>query len=316
MSLSICVIGTVFLDCKGFSLHKYNPSGRNLGNVSFIHGGVGRNVAENLANLSLPVTFISSVDNSAIGNNVVERLKSRQINTLYVLKSEKNNGMGIWLAILDENGDLAGSISMMPDLSLLEKLIPEKGNQIINNSSHVILELDLNEKIARNVIKISRKLGKPVFGIPGNLDVVLNNVDILQHLECFICNEIEAGQIIGVELTKLEIAQKKDCLADMLLAKEAVPRHMVVTMGNQGSIYCDSANKVIGHQPAIPTAVVDTSGAGDAFFSGSVMGLIRKFPLRQAVVFGTRMASWTIQSNENICPDLGGKIRQKKLMDI
>ena len=49
---------------------------------------------------------------------------------------------------------------------------------------------------------------------------------------------------------------------------------------------------------------MDTSGAGDAFFSGTVMGLTRKLPLHEAVRYGAKLASLTIASEENSCPVL------------
>ena len=33
----IALFGTVFIDIKGFSKNKYDPVGRNVGNVQFIH---------------------------------------------------------------------------------------------------------------------------------------------------------------------------------------------------------------------------------------------------------------------------------------
>lgn len=45
------VIGTTFVDLKGFAKYKYNPQGRNLGEVKIVHGGVGRNVVENFTNV-------------------------------------------------------------------------------------------------------------------------------------------------------------------------------------------------------------------------------------------------------------------------
>ena len=47
--MGIVVIGDVFIDIKGYSLSPYIPQGRNAGTVIQIHGGVARNVAENMA---------------------------------------------------------------------------------------------------------------------------------------------------------------------------------------------------------------------------------------------------------------------------
>ena len=57
----IAVIGTVFMDIKGFAQNTYDPVGTNIGDIMFSFGGVGRNAAENLANdriLSKSLVFI------------------------------------------------------------------------------------------------------------------------------------------------------------------------------------------------------------------------------------------------------------------
>ena len=51
--MPIVVVGNVFVDIKGFPDNQYIPSGRNAGRIEIVHGGVGRNVAEDIANLEL-----------------------------------------------------------------------------------------------------------------------------------------------------------------------------------------------------------------------------------------------------------------------
>ena len=57
-----------------------------------------------------------------------------------------------------------------------------------------------------------------------------------------------------------------------------------------------------GWIPAISTRVVDSTGAGDAFLAGTVMGLSEGLDLHHAAELGTGMASLTIQSKESSCP--------------
>lgn len=206
MTSFVSVIGTIFVDCKGFPQKNYNPTGRNLGSIEFVHGGVGRNVAENMANLELPIAFVTTVDDTGLGEEIKKRLIRSGINTEY-LKSTPSEGMGMWLANLDENGDLAGSISQMPNLTTLENLFLNKGEEIINRSSHVVLELDLNEPLTLHALKLANQIHRPVYGIPGNLDVILKNPTILQRLDCFICNNIEAEKIILDSFNELDVMQ-------------------------------------------------------------------------------------------------------------
>ena len=51
--MEIDSIRSSFVDIKGFPEDIYVPDGRNAGHVEYIHGGVSRNVVEDIANLEL-----------------------------------------------------------------------------------------------------------------------------------------------------------------------------------------------------------------------------------------------------------------------
>ena len=98
----IVVLGAIFVDIKGFPEDIYVPDGRNAGHVEYIHGGVSRNVVEDIANLELRPTFLGIADNTALGEDVVRKLQRHKVNTEYM--KEIPNGMGTWLAVFDHNG--------------------------------------------------------------------------------------------------------------------------------------------------------------------------------------------------------------------
>ena len=60
---------------------------------------------------------------------------------------------------------------------------------------------------------------------------------------------------------------------------------MVVTMGGQGAVYA-SHNGESGIVPAKKVNVIDTTGAGDAFFAGTVIGLTYGKNLAQSCEIG------------------------------
>ena len=107
--MGIVVIGAVFVDIKGYPEGAFIPTGRNVGKVEHIHGGVGRNVAEDIANVELRPTFVSLVDDTGAGLDVVHKLKNHKVNTDYIRTVP--DGMGTWLAVFDDDGDVAASIS-------------------------------------------------------------------------------------------------------------------------------------------------------------------------------------------------------------
>ena len=76
---------------------------------------------------------------------------------------------------------------------------------------------------------------------------------------------------------------------------------MVVTLGADGAVWADRQGSC-GVCPPQQIPVADTTGAGDAFFSGVAAGLTYGKPLPEACAIGTRLASSVICSLENTCP--------------
>ena len=79
---------------------------------------------------------------------------------------------------------------------------------------------------------------------------------------------------------------------------------IVITLGEKGCVFCDARKGASedGWEPAIPTDVLDPSGAGDAFFSGTTLALTRGLSMRKAVRAGTQAASRILRSAENTIP--------------
>lgn len=296
------------MDIKGFAETRYLPQGKNLGSVRFIHGGVGRNVTENLARIGIRAAMASTVNADGNGRDVMEHLRECGAGTDYIVQVPER-GMGLWMAILDENGHLTGSISDMPDLAGLEQLIEEQGEQIISDSTHVVLVLDLNEHLTKKILDIATTLGKPVYGLPSNFSVIHAHPEVLEGLECFVCNELEGERLLGCPpLGGMDKHELLELLREFALSRNV--RRMVITLGAGGAVYYDTLTGEGGHQPVEPVNLVDTSGAGDAFFSGTVVGLLHGASLENAVIAGTRIAGWTIEHKENCCRSLGELCRQ------
>ena len=299
--MKTAVVGVVFVDVKGFSQVPYAPAGTNPGRVEIMHGGVCRNVCENFGRQGEEAAFVSMTDNTALGRDVRDRLARLGVDLKHTLYSD--DGMGMWMAILDERGDLVGSISKQPDFSALETYLKEHIDEVLSDCDAVALEIDTNERIAETVLDAAERLGLPVYVIVANMVVIMKRPEFLRRVRCFICNEIEAGKLLNQDLTERTPEEMKAIVTDAM-ARFGIPS-MIVTMGDQGAVYCDT-DGVPGHAPALPSRMVDSTGAGDAFFSGTVMAINRGYPLCDAVRVGTRLASATLASDTSCCDKLDG----------
>ena len=295
--MGIVVIGAAFVDIKGFPQDNYIPNGRNVGRVEYIHGGVARNVVEDIANVELRPTYVGIVDDTPMGEEVVQKLRNHKVNTDYVLTVP--DGMGTWLAVFDNSGDLAGSISKRPDPSALAQLLEEKGDEIFADADSIVVEIDLDKEVVKQVFKYAEKYHKKVYAVVANMSIASQRRDFLQSTDCFVCNVLEAGILFVTDFSQLSPEELCEELSQRVISAR-IPA-VVVTMGSKGSVYADmQGNK--GVCPAETVQVRDTTGAGDAFCAGVAMGLTYGKTMPEALEIGTRLAASVITVSENVCP--------------
>ena len=295
--MRIAVIGATFVDIKGFPSDSYIPNGRNVGRVEYIHGGVARNVVEDIANVELRPIFLGIVDDTPMGRDVVQKLQNHKVNTDYVLT--RPDGMGTWLAVFDNNGDVAGSISKRPNMLPVADLLEEKGDEIFSQISSVVIEVDLDKEIVKLTLELAQKHNVKVFGVVSNMSIASKRRDFLKSFDCFICNQQEAGQLFLDDYSDYTPEEMAQVLSEKIQGAK-IPS-MVVTMGAQGAVYADLAGNM-GVCPARKVQVKDTTGAGDAFCAGVSIGLTYGKTLPQAIDIGSTLAASVIISEENVCP--------------
>ena len=295
--MSMVVIGTVFVDIKGFPDDLYIPEGRNAGRVEIVHGGVGRNVAEDIANVELRPRFVGMVDDAAEGAEVLRKLKNHKVDTKYVAVTQ--DGMGMWLAVFNNSGDIAGSISKRPTSDAMLRMIEEKGDEFFADADSIVLEIDLDKELIKSVFRYAEKYNKKVYAVVANMSIASQRRDFLQSIDCFVCNEQEAGILFVCDFSGLTPEELCEELSRRVVSAR-IPS-MVVTMGSRGAVYADM-NGDKGVYPARKVKVRDTTGAGDAFCAGVAIGLTYGKTMREAVEIGTRLASSVITVSENVCP--------------
>lgn len=295
--MGMVVIGAVFLDIKGYSLDTYIAGGRNVGSIDYVHGGVSRNVAEDIANMELRPTFLSLVDKTPNGEAVLQKLNNHKVDTRYMRKVK--DGMGIWLAVFDHEGDVVASVSSRPDLSPIADILDQYGDEIIGNADSVCIEIDAEREIVKRVFRLAEKHNKEVYALVSNMSIALQRRDFVKSTGCFVCNIQEAGMFFSEDFSGLTPQQMAKHLEERV--KTSMIRRMVVTMGDMGSVYADIDGNY-GVCQALKVDVIDTTGAGDSFFAGVAAGLTYGKTLQQSCLIGTRLAASVITSHENVCP--------------
>lgn len=295
--MGIVVIGAVFVDIKGYPESNFIPSGRNSGRVEQVHGGVARNVAEDIANCELRPTFVSLVDDSGTGRDVVRKLQDHKVSTNYIRTTR--DGMGTWLAVFDNDGDVYASISKRPDLMPIADILDQEGDEIFSQADSIVIEICVDKEIVKRVFKLAKKHNKKVFAVVANMGIALQRRDFLQSIDCFVCNMQEAGMLFSDDYTDRTKEEMVDILSSKVIAAQ-IPS-MIITMGANGAVYADKYGQK-GYCPARRVEVKDTTGAGDSFCAGVAIGLTYGKTLAEACEIGAHLAASVIVTSENVCP--------------
>ncbi len=295
--MGIVVIGAVFVDIKGYPEAGFIPTGRNAGRMEQIHGGVGRNVAEDVANCELRPTFLSLVDESGISKDVVTKLKNHKVNTDYIRATP--DGLGTWLAVFDNDGDVYASISKRPNLRPIADILDDHGDEIFRDADSIIIEIDIEKDVVKRVFRLAEKYQKKVYAVVSNMSIALERRDFLKSIDCFVCNVQEAGILFSDDYSELTPMEMAEVLEKKI--RQANIHSMIVTMGGEGAVYADMDGDS-GFCPARKVAVNDTTGAGDAFCAGAAIGLTYGKSLEEACKIGAQLAASVIVTSENVCP--------------
>ena len=295
--MGIVVIGMIFVDIKGYPEASFIPTGRNVGRVERVHGGVGRNVAEDIANCELRPTLVSLTDESGDGEDVLRKLRNHKVNTDYIRKTP--DGLGTWLAVFDNAGDVAASISKRPDMTPLLDILDSQGDEIFAGADSVIVEIDLDKEIIKRVFRMAKKHDKKVYAVVGNMSVALERRDFMKSTDCLVCNLQEAGLLFFEDYSGKKPEEMADILAERITAAQ-IPG-MIVTMGADGAVYANLAGEK-GYCPARRVDVVDTTGAGDSFCAGAVIGMTYGKGMAESVEIGSMLAASVIVTSEAVCP--------------
>ena len=178
-------------------------------------------------------------------------------------------------------------------------ILEQYGDEIFKDCDSIIFEIDMHKDVVKKIFELATKYDKKVYALVSNMGIALERRDFLQRLDCFICNELEAGMLFCDDYSETTPEELSEILPAKIKAAN-IPS-MIVTMGAKGAVYADKDGNG-GMIPARKVVVKDTTGAGDAFCAGAMSGLTYGKTMAEAVEIGTALSSSVITTLDNVCP--------------
>jgi pseudouridine kinase len=293
----ILVIGAASIDTKGRASQSIQTGTSTPGIIRVSVGGVGRNIAENLARLGERVVLLSAVGDDGSGHRILQQAAECQIDMTHVLV-DANHRTAAYIAVLDEDGCLMISIDDMDSSrQLMTPAFVYRRRALFRDAQLVVLDANLSPATLETTFRLARRYAVPVCADPTTATLAPGLCPYLPELLLVTPNAAEAEALCGIQVTSRENALD----AAQRLVNLGV-QIAIVTLGATGLVYATSQES--GHVPAIECDVVDFTGAGDSLTAAVVFGLLNDLPIDEAVRLGTSAAALTLQSRETVCPTL------------
>ncbi len=262
-------------------------------------GGAPANFAVGLARLGVDVAFIGKIGNDPFGEYLLEVLNNEKVNTVNVIKAQKNERTALAFVSLDEDAerDFVFYRKNAADLQLTEK---ELNLDLLANAKYIHFgTVSLTEEPSRSATISAIDKCREAGGI-SCFDPNLR-LDLWESLEIFreiIDKVLKKTDILYPSLEELKFILQREDIEEQeaieLIMKKYPIDIVALKKGKEGCLIKKREDFFLA-VPSFEVQVLDTTGAGDGFNVGFIFGLLEEKSIQEAGVIGNAVGALVVQ---------------------
>ena len=287
------VVGGVNLDIGGtpnktMVLHDSNP-----GTVRMSLGGVGRNIAHNMALLEVPTVLITALGEDLPARQIADSCAGLGIDLSHALRVP-HAATSTYLFLTDHQGEMEMAVSDMEIYNHLTPAFLESKLEVLNGAKLVVCDTNIP---AESVEFIARRCTAPVFLDTVSTAKAEKARNVLGKLHTLKPNRIEAALLSGVDIVdevSLQVAASK------LL--ETGLEQVFISLGGDGVLAAN--HHTLAHLPIYPGEMKNATGCGDAFMAALAWSFWQDKGLEESAKAGLAAAAIALAGAETINPTL------------
>lgn len=284
----VIVIGGSNVDIKGRTSGPYVSGTSNPGKVTISAGGVGRNIAENLARLDVEVSLITALGNDPNGAVLREACAVAGVDLSRAIVTDE--ATGTYLAVLDQSGEMVSAVSDMRAIDSLAPAHLEAAVDELSAADMLVADCNIAVSCLDWLCAFAGREGKRLLIEPVSVPKALKLHAFTRTAPVFAItpNTRQLEALAGGDVAKLHALG----FANIILHR-----------GSAGATVSDglTATQVA---PAAVSAVADVTGAGDAAVAGLVFGLLEGFSLETSARLGQCAAAIKLSSAQSVASGL------------
>lgn len=246
-------------------------------------GGGGTNVAVNVAAHGLSTAVLGKVGLNVFKQFIIQKLLQKSVSIEYLQYDEKY--INISSILLTESGERTIINYPTPNE---EMNLSDNMKRNITNTKMVYLgnlpDISIDERIVLLNLFVDKKIPIAInLGVKDCRRDILEVKKLIDLADIFILNTHEYAELIKKPLDKINF--KENCSQILKMDKKI----LIITDGEKGSYGYNSGN--FYYQEAIvPDTIIDTTGAGDAYTAGFLVGIIQQKSVKDSMSQGAEYA--------------------------
>ncbi len=282
----VVVIGAANMDIAGKAGGALVAHDSNLGTVRMSYGGVGRNIAHNLALLGCEVHLVAPFGEDALADELTRGCLDAGI---HMEHSFRVNGAATstYLYIMDADGEMQVAINDMDIVSQITRERIEERLDLIQGAQVCVVDANLEPEV---LSWICDHVSVPIFSDPISCAKAPRLQGVIGRLHSLKPNHIEAEFLTGC-------AEPEDAARKLL---ETGLERAFVSHGAKGLV-CAQGDVVVRLGRA-PGTVANATGAGDAMMAGLIWAHLEGMELVDAGRAGLAAAAICIESDQTVSP--------------
>jgi pseudouridine kinase len=285
----VVVIGGANVDIKGRASRSFIGGTSNPGDVRVSAGGVGRNIAENLARLGVETALLTVLGRDANGRMLREATAAAGVDLSLTIDGPA--ATGAYLVILDHRGEVQSALNDMRGIEALKPADLEAASARLSAADLLVADCNISAACLSWLCGFAGRAGKRLLIEPVSVPKSMKLLEFARRPPVFAItpNRQQLQALTG------ETALDRAVAGLHTLGFASI----VVHLGAAGAAV--SAGAGITAIDAVPAAdVADVTGAGDAAVAGLVLGLLEGLPLEAAARLGQASAAVKLASPETV----------------
>lgn len=299
---SVVVIGGANMDVKARSARAAVAATSNPGHAVMAAGGVGRNVAENLARLGTRTHLVAAIGSDALGDQVLATTSGAGVHVDHVRRSAR--ATGTYTAVLDADGELVVAVA---DMAATDELAPaqvDAARDLIAAAGSVVLDGNLAGPTLALALDLAAAAGTRVVVEPVSVPKAAGIAPLLVAERPVHVVTPNRDELAALTDRPTRTARQVEQAARSL--HERGVELVWVRLGPRGSLLSTAE----GTTPldSVPADVVDVTGAGDAMLAAFCHALLDGADPVEAAAYGHAAAALTVASPHTVRPDLTDRL--------